>query len=256
METTRSAFEINYLEFLDEIESEDKELETQSLKAESEIAESEKEVNDETSKFQSEIDTAPYVNKTSQLLKYQRETEIKRQALNQELFNLNRRIPDEEFKKLIELLTQKHTNIVEKYKAYINRRIATLLLKKLPYQARWCWKCYPESMKVFPGFPYTITYHNKDIDFWVTADIPAVYNPADIPQMLQDNYPKMIEFLNKALIKYDQHIRDKWAFEARIANMLIRNNVKTYFDLLKIRPFMYEIIFNYYTKNGTCRYKI
>lgn len=251
--TTQSAFDINYLEFLDEIESEDKELEAQSLKAEAEITKDEENIGIEAAKFKTEIDTAPTNPK---LDKYQREIEIKRKALNQELFNLNRRILDAEFKKLIELLTQKHTDLIKKYKAYINKRATNLLLRKLPHQVRWCWKYHPDCMKVFTGFPYTVTHRNKTIDFWVTSDIPAFYDPEEIPQMLKDSYPKMIAFLDRAIVKCDEYKCNKWALEAKIANMLIRNNIKTYFDLLKARPFMYEIIFNYYTKNGTCSYKV
>lgn len=249
-----NTFEINYLEFLDEIESEDQELEAQTIKAESEIEQDEKDLQVESIKFTKEINTAP---NNSLLNKYQREIKIKRMALDQKLFDLNRRIPNEEFKKLIELLTQKHTDIIKKYSAYINKRVTNLLLKKLPSQVRWCWKYKPNCMKAFSGFPYTVEDHNMKVDFWVTPNIPAFYdNPEEVPKMLRESYPRMTTFLDKAVLKYGAYKRKKWELEAKIANTLVRNNIKTYFDLLKFRPFMFEIIFNYYTKNGTCSYKI
>ena len=223
-------------QFLAELEEEDDILAEQEEQAKSQIA---------------NIDQLTEEDKKQNSSKEAREMQIRRQAFSQKKLDLTKRIPDEHFKILIGLLTQSHTTLIGNYRDYINKRLEKLLLRLMPACIRQCWKKYPDSMRACPGFFYEIKDKYRSYIFYATPKVPLYFDVYSSERSaIQAINPKAIETLDKAVKKYHTYTRNKSMREVHYASFLMRKNVKTYFDLLKLKPIMFEMLFNYLTNEA------
>lgn len=172
---------------------------------------------------------------------------IQRMAFNQEYLRLSDPIGNDNLKLLITLLTAEHTRMVEKYAAYINKRLATLINPLIPRRIRICKMIYPESMKECPGFLYKASEeYGEGQTFWAMPDIPYYFKQNTEQAELQKSikYTNYLINIDKAVAAYNMHNKIRAEKELKYASMIVRKGVYSYFDLLRLNPFWFEILFN------------
>ena len=168
-------------------------------------------------------------------------------AFNQEYLRLSDPIGNDNLKLLITLLTAEHTRMVEKYAAYINKRLATLINPLIPRRIRICKMLYPESMKECPGFLYKASEeYGEGQTFWAMPDIPYYFKQNTEQAELQKSirYTNYLINIDKAVAAYNMHNKVRAEKELKYASMIVRKGVYSYFDLLRLNPFWFEILFN------------
>lgn len=172
---------------------------------------------------------------------------IQRMAFNQEYVRLSDTIGDNNLRLLITLLTAEHTRMMEKYTIYINKRLTTLLNPLIPRRIRVCRMLYPEVMRESPGFLYRASEEYGDgRTFWATPDIPCYFKQNREQAELQKSvrYTNYLINIDKAIAAHGAHSNERADKELRYTSLLIRKSVRTYFDLLRLNPFWFEILFN------------
>lgn len=176
-----------------------------------------------------------------------RESKIKRFAFSQSKLQLSTRIPEKHFKLLISLLTEPHKKIVNEYRQYINNRLARVLLKEMPAPIRRCWKQYNWSIKRSVGFLYVAQPEGakREYEFYATPSIPAFFEQHSERAILMEHNPTAVTAIDKAVKTLHEHQRRKSQREVAFATSLINNNIKTYFDLVKAKPLMFELLYNH-----------
>lgn len=172
---------------------------------------------------------------------------IQRMAFNQEYLRLSDPIGNDNLKLLITLLTAEHTKMVEKYVAYINKRLTTLINPLIPRRIRICKMIYPESMRECPGFLYKASEeYGEGQTFWAMPDIPYYFKQNTEQAELQKSikYTNYLINIDKAVASYNMHNKVRAEKELKYASMIVRKGVYSYFDLLRLNPFWFEILFN------------
>lgn len=171
---------------------------------------------------------------------------IQREAFNQEYIRLSDPIGADNLKLLITLLTHEHTAMVDKYADYINRRLFTLLNPLIPRRLRLCKMFYPESMKECPGFLYRASEeYGEGQTFWATPDIPYFFKQnTEQAELQKSGNSHFLIRVDKAVASYNMHNKIRAEKELKYASMLVQKGVNTYFDLLRLNPFWFEILFN------------
>lgn len=174
---------------------------------------------------------------------------IQQEAFNQELIPLSSPIEPENIKLLIALLVSEHTRMVDKYSAYINRRLAILLKPLIPRKLRLCQNTYPNSIRVSPGFLYKAsTEYGGGLTFWASPDIPYYFKQNSEQNILQEYKPNFLIKIDIAVKSYYEHLNKRAAKELKYASIIYKKKIKTYFDLLKLNPFWYKLLFTNITK--------
>lgn len=174
---------------------------------------------------------------------------IKHAALNQDLLPLHRLITDEEMQKLVELITGPSTQFVERQAAYINRRFAYMLRPYIPAILRNCYKRFPQCVKEHPGFLYKTFSQDEVLSFWATPKIPAFFELGDETPLLMEQKTDMLQVTDIAIYKYHTGVMNRNKQETRIAYKLTANRVRTFFDLVRINPFWFNLIFKHLTQH-------
>lgn len=171
---------------------------------------------------------------------------IQREAFNQEYIRLSDPIGADNLKLLITLLTREHTAMVDKYADYINRRLFTLLNPLIPRRLRLCKMFYPESMKECPGFLYRASEeYGEGQTFWATPDIPYFFKQnTEQAELQKSGNSHFLVRVDKAVASYNMHNKIRAEKELKYASTLVQKGVNTYFDLLRLNPFWFEILFN------------
>ena len=262
-----------YLEFLSEIKGDDEEIEEAQNEAiekieleegHTELSESEENAmieayygNDAWRKFGKYFFSKPAIieaNKKAQRTREARRRKLKedriaiqRMAFNQDYLRLSDSIGNDNLKLLITLLTAEHTRMIEKYAAYINKRLATLINPLIPRRIRICKMLYPESMKECPGFLYRASEeYGEGKTFWAMPDIPYYFKQnteqAELKKSIK--YANYLINIDKAVASYNMHNKIRAEKELKYASMIVRKGVYSYFDLLRLNPFWFEILFN------------
>lgn len=196
-----------------------------------------KELNDKRQAIQKELALVCRATKKSN-------AQIQRDAFSQALIPLDEPFTKEQIKILIELLSIQHTNLITRYSNYINNRFTIVLKRLMPVRVIICYKRYPHVMKKSPGFMYSPAT-NKDHVFWVTPNIPAFFEQDSEQDLIMDNRPEDLEYIDRAVEAYYRHHKERADQELRIAMQLYKKKVRTYFDLLKLNPMWFEIMYNY-----------
>ena len=182
--------------------------------------------------------------KKAQRLKEDR-IRIQREAFNQEYIRLSDKIEKHHIKLLISILTQEHTRMIDKYSNYINKRLATLLNPFIPRRIRICRMLYPNSVRVCPGFMYKASKeYGEGLTFWATPSIPYYFEQNTEQKVLLENKSNFLVSVDKAICFYHEHLKKRQEKELRYASLIIQKGVYSYFDLLKLNPFWFKILYD------------
>ena len=182
--------------------------------------------------------------KKSQRLKEDR-IRIQREAFRQEYIQLSDPIGNERIKLLVSLLVKEHTRMIDKYSTYINKRLTTLLNPFIPRRLRICKSLYPDSIRACPGFLYKASEeYGAGLTFWVTPDIPYYFVQNTEQKVLIEHKSSFLVNVDQSIKLYHEHLKKRADKELKYASLIYQKNVCSYFELLKLNPFWYEVLYN------------
>ena len=176
----------------------------------------------------------------------EKKIQIQRKAFSQEDIQLSEEIGIENIKLLLSLLVKEHTRIINKYEIYINRLLTKILNALIPKRLKECKKAYPDSMRKCPGFLYKASeeYGASNI-FWAEPDIPYYFKQNTEQNAIKEYKPELLIKVDQSVKFYHEHVKKRTDKEIKYASLIYRKGIKTYYDLLKLNPFWYEILYNY-----------
>lgn len=182
--------------------------------------------------------------KKSQRLKEDR-IRIQREAFRQEYIRLSDPIGNERIKLLVSSLVKEHTRMVDKYSAYINKRLATLINPFIPRRLRICKSLYPDSIRISPGFLYKASEeYGSGLTFWAMPDIPYYFAQNTEQKVLMEHKSLFLINVDQSIKFYHEHLRKRADKELKYASLIYQKGVYSYFDLLRLNPFWYEVLYN------------
>ena len=178
-----------------------------------------------------------------------RRIEIQREAMNSKVINIYDNVSKNELKMLITLLTKDYSDLMDKCKKYIDKRLTQLLRPYIPNMLKQCKGRYPDSMIEHPGFVYVASKEfGKNLLLWVNPDIPYYFAQGTEMELLREHESKFLFAIDKAVAQYDYNKKLLSEKEVKFAVRL--RSCNTFYDLVKINPFWYDILMQYIVKNG------
>lgn len=182
--------------------------------------------------------------KKSQRLKEDR-IRIQREAFRQEYIRLSDPIGNERIKLLVSSLVKEHTRMADKYSTYINKRLTTLLNPFIPRRLRICRSLYPDSIRPCPGFLYKASEeYGAGLTFWAMPNIPYYFAQNTEQKVLMDHKSPFLINVDQSIKFYHEHLRKRAYKELKYASLIYQKGVYSYFDLLRLNPFWYEVLYN------------
>lgn len=178
---------------------------------------------------------------------------IQRYAFNQNILPLNDIIPNSNKSLLISELVKDYEDIIVNKYNYINARIRALLSYHIPQRIRACALAYPDSIRKSPGFLYRASQeYGRGLLFWASPDIPYYFTQNTEQQILKDNYDaNILAQIDRAIVIYYDYKQKSINRQVKIASRLLENNTQTYFDLLRLNPFWFDILYKHFnTENN------
>lgn len=173
---------------------------------------------------------------------------IQRKAFNQNAIKMGDEIPKEQLQILLSDLVKEHTRMIDKYEDFINKRLTALLNPFIPRRLRLCKHLYPQSIRACPGFLYKVNKESgESLTFWAQPSIPHFFEQNTEQELLKKNKPEFLQSIDRAVCLYHEHLKKRESKELKYAGLIIRKKVKTYFDLLKLNPFWFDILFEHLT---------
>ena len=104
---------------------------------------------------------------------------------------------------------------------------------------------YPNSIRVCPGFMYKASEeYGGGLTFWATPSIPYYFEQNTEQKVLLENKSSFLFSVDKAISFYHEHLKKRQEKELKYASTIIQKGVYSYFDLLKLNPFWFEILYN------------
>lgn len=182
--------------------------------------------------------------KKSQRLKEDR-IRIQREAFRQEYIRLSDPIGNERIKQLVSSLVKEHTRMVDKYSTYINKRLTTLLNPFIPRRLRICKSLYPDSIRPCPGFLYKASEeYGAGLTFWAMPNIPYYFAQNTEQKVLMELKSPFLVNVDQSIKFYHEHLKKRTDKELKYASLIYQKGVYSYFDLLRLNPFWYEVLYN------------
>lgn len=182
--------------------------------------------------------------KKSQRLKEDR-IRIQREAFRQEYIRLSDPIGNERIKLLVSSLVKEHTRMVDKYSTYINKRLTTLLNPFIPRRLRICKSLYPDSIRPCPGFLYKASEeYGAGLTFWAMPNIPYYFAQNTEQKVLMGHKSPFLVSVDQSIKFYHEHLKKRADKELKYASLIYQKGVYSYFDLLRLNPFWYEVLYN------------
>ena len=182
--------------------------------------------------------------KKSQQLKEDR-IRIQREAFRQEYIRLSDPIGNERIKLLVSSLVKEHTRMVDKYSTYINKRLTTLLNPFIPRRLRICKSLYPDSIRTCPGFLYKASEeYGAGLTFWAMPNIPYYFAQNTEQKVLMEHKSPFLVNVDQSIKFYHEHLKKRADKELKYASLIYQKGVYSYFDLLRLNPFWYEVLYN------------
>ena len=182
---------------------------------------------------------------------------IQRLAVNQNLLKLSDQIPNYDLQALARIVAEKQVTIAERARASANMRLKRLLNSLIPISIRRLYNTYPWVVKRCPGFVYDIVYIGRTagskkgtdmngprILFWATPNVPYFFRQGTEQNILLKYRPEMVYLVDNAVNMYYKYQNAQEAKALGVATRIIKNNVKTYFDLLMYNPRWFELLYN------------
>lgn len=175
----------------------------------------------------------------------ERKTLIRREAFNQDLIPLSNPVDKAHLRLLVEVLTRKYTNDMNRYSGYVNKRLTKLLSPLIPHRLRLCRIAYPNAFKQHPGFLYRASKeYGQGLTFWATPDIPYYFEQGTEQGVIEGSDPSLLYAVDKAIAAFNEVREKRKEVEVKSASKLLRSRIKTYFDLLKLDPYWFEALYN------------
>lgn len=182
--------------------------------------------------------------KKSQQLKEDR-IRIQREAFRQEYICLSDPIGNERIKLLVSSLVKEHTRMVDKYSTYINKRLTTLLNPFIPRRLRICKNLYPDSIRPCPGFLYKASEeYGAGLTFWAMPNIPYYFVQNTEQKVLTEHKSPFLVNVDQSIKFCHEHLKKRADKELKYASLIYQKGVYSYFDLLRLNPFWYEVLYN------------
>lgn len=182
--------------------------------------------------------------KKSQRLKEDR-IRIQREAFRQEYMRLSDPIGNERIKLLVSSLVKEHTRMVDKYSTYINKRLTTLLNPFIPRKLRICKSLYPDSIRPCPGFLYKASEeYGAGLTFWAMPNIPYYFSQNTEQKVLIEHKSPFLVNVDQSIKLYHEHLKKRADKELKYASLIYQKGVYSYFDLLRLNPFWYEVLYD------------
>lgn len=170
---------------------------------------------------------------------------IQREAFRQEYVHLSDPIGNDKIKLLVSLLVKEHTRMIDKYSAYINKRLAALLNPFIPRRLRICKSLYPNSIRQCPGFLYKASEeYGAGLTFWAMPNIPYYFAQNTEQKILIEHKSPFLVNVDQSIKFYHEHLMKRADKELKYVSLIYRKGVYSYFDLLKLNPFWYEVLYN------------
>ena len=182
---------------------------------------------------------------------------IQRLAVSQNLIKLSDQIPNYDLQALTRIVAEKQVTSAERAQASANKRLKRLLNSLIPIPVRRLYNTYPWVVKRCPGFVYDTVYtgrtagsgRGKDMNghrilFWATPNVPYFFRQGTEQNILLKYRPEMIYLVDNAVNMYYKYQNAQEAKALGVATRIIKNNVKTYFDLLMYNPRWFELLYN------------
>jgi hypothetical protein len=165
--------------------------------------------------------------------------QIKRDALENNLKDLNKSLTVEDKKIIISLMSAKYQSLMDKSLKYINNRIETLLKPYIPHVVKSCWAQYPDIFKINDGFMYEASKeYGKSLALWVTPNIPFFFSKGTEMDMLRETSSEFLFHIDKAVVTYYEQ-RDKLVdMQSKYAFRLTK--IDTFLKLVEKHPFWYD----------------
>lgn len=187
---------------------------------------------------------------------------IQRLAVSQNLIRLSDQIPNYDLQALTRIVAEKQVMISERAQASANKRLKRLLNSLIPIQVRRLYNTYPWVVKRCPGFVYDTVYTGRTtgsnwtpnpkgpvVLFWATPNVPYFFRQGTEQNILLKYRPEMVYLVDNAINMYYKYQNAQEAKALGVATRIIKNHVKTYFDLLMYNPRWFELLYNL-AKNG------
>lgn len=182
--------------------------------------------------------------KKSQRLKEDR-IRIQHEAFRQEYIRLNDPIGNEKIKLLVSSLVKEHTRMIDKYSTYINKRLTTLLSPFIPRRLRICKNLYPDSIRPCPGFLYKASEeYGAGLTFWAMPNIPYYFTQNTEQKVLMEHKSPFLVNVDQSIKFYHEHLKKRADKELKYASLIYQKGVYSYFDLLRLNPFWYEVLYS------------
>lgn len=182
--------------------------------------------------------------KKSQRLKEDR-IRIQREAFRQEYIRLSDPIGNKRIKLLVSSLVKEHTRMIDKYSTYINKRLTTLLNPFIPRRLRICKNLYPDSIRTCPGFLYKASKeYGAELTFWAMPNIPYYFVQNTEQKVLMEHKSPFLINVDQSIKFYHEHLKKRTDKELKYASLIYQKGVYSYFDLLRLNPFWYEVLYN------------
>ena len=174
--------------------------------------------------------------KKSQRLKEDR-IRIQREAFRQEYIRLSDPIGNERIKLLVSSLVKEHTRMVDKYSTYINKRLTTLLNPFIPRRLRICKSLYPDSIRPCPGFLYKASEeYGAGLTFWAMPNIPYYFAQNTEQKVLMEHKSPFLVNVDQSIKFYHEHLKKRTDKELKYASLIYQKGVYSHFDLLRLNP--------------------
>lgn len=175
---------------------------------------------------------------------------IQREAFNQDFIKLSDPVGKENLKALISILVQEHTRMVDKYTAFINKRLTALLNPFIPRRLRICKELYPNAIRICPGFLYRASKEfGQGKVFWASPNIPYYIEQNKEQQILIEHKAEFLISVDKAVANFHIHNEKRAAKEMKYASLIIQKGVHTFFELLRLNPFWFEALYKHLKDN-------
>lgn len=178
--------------------------------------------------------------------------QIAQEAFNQKAIDLKKEISDNNMKALILLLTERQTNQIKKYQNFINGKFTILLRPLIPSALMNCWKKWPGSIRMAPGFLYRASEkYGNNLTFWVTPNVPYfIEQGKELDTLTENNGLSFLGLVDEAVVRFYEAINKRAEKESLIVSVILQSNINTYYDLLKHKPMWYKTLYNYLIRTG------
>lgn len=175
--------------------------------------------------------------------KKQRKKEIIQEAINDSFIDLNALITIEQKRLLLEHEASKYTNKMKSFESQINKTFFNFIYYRLPKAVRYCWEEYPQIMIPLEPFNYQASEDfGKGYAFKISINVPSYFSSEQILSMMQLHKPESLMYADRAIANFYKYKDSRTSAENRLANKLI--NIKTFYQLLKKEPLLYEVLIN------------